>query len=174
MGPAPICLKISARTAESETYRMKPLLTRLLFSLVNSFNSIPAIRMCIIYSFTCVAMKRKIKILFWFDLIHVVPLLNFTAPYCSELNWWISQPEPVFVNVQRAQESIARNRFRQPLYVAWRAGTSNRIVVPGWESIPGLHKRFTNTGSCWTPTLGSFVPHIKDMPSYREQGTQRL
>jgi hypothetical protein len=37
-----------------------------------------------------------------------------------------------------------------PAYVAWRAGTSNRIVAParqGWESIPGLLKRFTNTGS---------------------------
>jgi hypothetical protein len=37
-----------------------------------------------------------------------------------------------------------------PAYVAWRAGTSNRVVVParpGWESIPGLLKRFTNSGS---------------------------
>jgi hypothetical protein len=37
----------------------------------------------------------------------------------------------------------------------WRAGTTNRVVVPapapGWESIPGLLNRFTNTGSgfCW-------------------------
>jgi hypothetical protein len=44
----------------------------------------------------------------------------------------------------------ARNRFRQPNYVAWRAGTTNRVVVPthqGWDSIPGLLQRFTNTGS---------------------------
>jgi hypothetical protein len=34
MGPAPICLKISARIAERETYRMRTLSTRL-FSLVN-------------------------------------------------------------------------------------------------------------------------------------------
>ncbi len=38
-----------------------------------------------------------------------------------------------------------------PAYVAWLAGTTNRVVVhagpSGWESIPGLHKRFTNTGS---------------------------
>jgi hypothetical protein len=33
-------------------------------------------------------------------------------------------PEPVFVNVSGAQELI-------PLaYVAWRAGTTNRVVVP--------------------------------------------
>ncbi len=34
----------------------------------------------------------------------------------------------------------------QPVYVAWRAGTTNRVVVPGppgWKSIPGLLKRFT-------------------------------
>ncbi len=37
-------------------------------------------------------------------------------------------------------------------YVAWRAGTTNRLsyVIPGpsgWESITGLLKRLTNTGS---------------------------
>ncbi len=46
-----------------------------------------------------------------------------------------------------------RNRVRGILsasYVAWRAGTTNRVVVrgpPGWKSIPGLLKRSTNTGS---------------------------
>jgi hypothetical protein len=37
-----------------------------------------------------------------------------------------------------------------PAYVAWCAGTTNRFcrIGPlGWESIPGLLKRFTNTGS---------------------------
>ncbi len=34
-----------------------------------------------------------------------------------------------------------------PAYAAWRAGTTNRVAVPGWESISGLLKRFTNTGS---------------------------
>ncbi len=37
-----------------------------------------------------------------------------------------------------------------PAYVAWRAGTSNRVVVPArkaWNRIPGLLKRFKNTGS---------------------------
>ncbi len=34
-------------------------------------------------------------------------------------------------------------------YGLWRAGTSNRVflpIPPGWESIPGHPKRFTNTG----------------------------
>jgi hypothetical protein len=39
--------------------------------------------------------------------------------YCSKI------PEPVFVKVSGSQESI----------------------LAGWESIPGLLKRFTNTGS---------------------------
>jgi hypothetical protein len=37
-----------------------------------------------------------------------------------------------------------------PAFVAWWAGTSNMVVVPArqvWESIPGLLKMFTNTGS---------------------------
>jgi hypothetical protein len=38
-------------------------------------------------------------------------------------------PELIFVNVYGAQESIPRNRF-PPAYVAWRAGTANKIVVP--------------------------------------------
>jgi hypothetical protein len=33
-------------------------------------------------------------------------------------------PEPVFVNIYGAQESIL------PAYVAWWAGTTNRVVVP--------------------------------------------
>jgi hypothetical protein len=31
--------------------------------------------------------------------------------------------EPVFLNVYGAQESIPRNEFLPPAYVAWRAGT---------------------------------------------------
>jgi hypothetical protein len=34
------------------------------------------------------------------------------------------QSEPVFVNIYGAQESIL------PAYVAWRASTTNRVVVP--------------------------------------------
>ncbi len=37
-----------------------------------------------------------------------------------------------------------------PAYGAWRASTTNRVIVtgpPGWEWIPGLLNRFTNTGS---------------------------
>ncbi len=43
-----------------------------------------------------------------------------------------------------------------PAYVAWRAGTTNRVVLPvppGWESIPGLLKRFTHTGSGRSPYI---------------------
>jgi hypothetical protein len=38
-------------------------------------------------------------------------------------------------------------------YVAWRAGTSERVVAPvrqRWESISGLLKGSTNTGSVFT------------------------
>jgi hypothetical protein len=44
-----------------------------------------------------------------------------------------------------SEESIS------PAYVAWRAGTTNRsrTAPPCWESISGLLKRFTNTGSGW-------------------------
>jgi hypothetical protein len=58
-------------------------------------------------------------------------------------------PEPEFVYVLRSpgidfEESIP------PAYVAWRAGTTNRVFImgpTGWELIRGLLKRFTNTGS---------------------------
>jgi hypothetical protein len=39
-----------------------------------------------------------------------------------------SVSEPVFVNVYGAQESIP------PAYVAWRAGTKNRVVVPARQA----------------------------------------
>ncbi len=60
------------------------------------------------------------------------------------LNWaWICK--------RGAQKTILKNRFLHLQYVAWRASTSNRLVVParqaGWESIPGLLKRPKNTGS---------------------------
>ncbi len=50
----------------------------------------------------------------------------------------LNSSESVFVNVYGAQESILRkkirrNRFHEsipPTYVAWRAGTSNRVFVP--------------------------------------------
>ncbi len=58
------------------------------------------------------------------------------------------ESEPVFLNVYGAQESIPRNRFRQPMQpggpvrqIGFRTGS------PGRESMPGLLKRSTNTGS---------------------------
>ncbi len=52
--------------------------------------------------------------------------------------------EPVFVNVQGAQESIP------PDYVAWRAGTTYKVVVLARQAgnrFLGSLKKFTNTGS---------------------------
>ncbi len=71
----------------------------------------------------------------------------------TDSNWWMkSEPaEPVFVKLDGAQESIP------PCHVAWRACTTNRVVVPvrrGWASIPELLKRFTNTGSSNPPSSG--------------------
>jgi hypothetical protein len=55
----------------------------------------------------------------------------------------------VFVNVNGSKASIPMNRFRQPM---WPDGPVRQIgsSVParqGWESIPGILKRFTNTSS---------------------------
>jgi hypothetical protein len=52
--------------------------------------------------------------------------------------------QPVFVNVMEP-----RSRFRQPMLpggLVHQIGLSH-TGPPGWESIPGLLKRFTNTGS---------------------------
>ncbi len=39
-------------------------------------------------------------------------------------------PEPVFLNVYGAQESIPRHQLRQPMYyVAWRAGTITLFLL---------------------------------------------
>jgi hypothetical protein len=54
-------------------------------------------------------------------------------------------PEPLFVNVYRAQESLLRNDFVILCSLAGRYDKSGcRTGPPGWESIPGLLKRFTN------------------------------
>ncbi len=53
-------------------------------------------------------------------------------------------PEPVFVNVNGAQKSIP------PSYVAWRAGTTNRVVVQARQAISELLKRSTDTGCGYT------------------------
>jgi hypothetical protein len=65
--------------------------------------------------------------------------------------------EPVFINVWRTQESIPSLAGR---YDKYRVHTDS----PDWESIPGLLKRFTNTGSevlpyqvMWWPRHGSFI-----------------
>jgi hypothetical protein len=55
------------------------------------------------------------------------------------------QPEPVFVNNYGAQESIPRNRFRQPMSPGGPVRQVGfRTDTPGWESISGLLERSTN------------------------------
>jgi hypothetical protein len=63
----------------------------------------------------------------------------------------------------RSQE-IDSEESIPPTYVAWRAGTTNRIGVPArqaWESIPGQLKRFTNTGS-------AVYSHLSARPAARQ------
>jgi hypothetical protein len=43
---------------------------------------------------------------------------------------FLEESDPEFVNVYRAQESLPKNRFRQPT-VAWRAGTTNGVIITG-------------------------------------------
>jgi hypothetical protein len=59
-----------------------------------------------------------------------------------------------------------------PVYVAWQASTSNRVVVyctglPGWETIPGLLKRFANSGTVreyhWRVTFASLTQSVVPM-----------
>ncbi len=44
-----------------------------------------------------------------------------------------SRTEPVFVNVYGVQESIPKETI-PPAYVAWQAGTTNRVVVPARQA----------------------------------------
>ncbi len=53
-------------------------------------------------------------------------VINQTLPGRELLNY--SRPEPVFVNVYGAEDSISLT------YVAWRAGTKNRVVVPARQA----------------------------------------
>jgi hypothetical protein len=64
------------------------------------------------------------------------------------------EPEPVFVNDYGAQESIPRNQFGQGCHKG----------PPGCESIPGLLKRFTNTGSdVLYKGLATMVPSVEKL-----------
>ncbi len=59
-------------------------------------------------------------------------------------------------NVYGAQESIPHHRFRQPCGPVRQVGC--HTGPPGWESIHGLLKRFTNTGSVLIQ--GTYHPRI--------------
>jgi hypothetical protein len=106
----------------------------------------------------------------------------FVYIFVSEYGFGEKIPEPEFANVEGSQASISRNLFRQPMlpepefvnvepgnrfqgidsaspcslagrYVKWGCRTG----PPGWESIPGLLKRFANTGSCRAGTTTLFL-----------------
>jgi hypothetical protein len=66
-------------------------------------------------------------------------------------------PEPVFVNVYGAQESTPRNRFRQPMYPGRQVRHIGLSYRPDrlWIYIPGLLKRYPNTG-LWFPLNGKY------------------
>ncbi len=55
-------------------------------------------------------------------------LFNLFPPDLLLCLWQHLAPEPVFVNDYTAQKSI------QLAYVAWRAGTTNRVVVPARQA----------------------------------------
>jgi hypothetical protein len=59
--------------------------------------------------------------------------------------------EPVFVH-KCLRSSGINFKESMPAHEVWRAGMSNKVVVParqGWESIPRLLKRLTNSGKCY-------------------------
>jgi hypothetical protein len=50
----------------------------------------------------------------------------------------------------------------------------NQFSPPGWESIPGLLKRFTNTGSRKARTIGSLDNWKKNLLEKSEVGTLEI
>jgi hypothetical protein len=64
----------------------------------------------------------------------VMSIRNTVDVVFMPFNYFILIQPPDFINVYKAHESMPMNRFRQPIY-------------PSWESIPGLLKRFRNSGS---------------------------
>ncbi len=64
------------------------------------------------------------------------------------------ESEPIFLNVYGAQESIPRNELRQPIYVAWRAGTINPIPYQFLAPIDCLKiQALTKGKKPYTPSL---------------------
>jgi hypothetical protein len=66
----------------------------------------------------------------WQSFVHSMHKIQVEGNLQKLLHCMCGYTEPEFVNVYGAQESILRNRFRQPMYIAWRAGALNRVVVP--------------------------------------------
>jgi hypothetical protein len=65
--------------------------------------------------------------------------VNCTCSVCFRFNSALA--EPVFLNVYRGQESIIRNRFRQPMQ------PGGPIRKPYSYSVPSPHRLFRNTSS---------------------------
>ncbi len=91
---------------------------------------------------------------------------NHPCVYCSPPSLGVrlkggghwGRTEPVFVNVYGAQEAILRtDSATQPVRPVRQIGLSN-TGPPGWESIPGLLKRSTNTGSDYSHKESTFRP----------------
>ncbi len=55
---------------------------------------------------------------------------NLIENSLSTLTLQYPHSEPVFGNVEGAQQSIPRKESIAPAYAAWRAGTTDRVVVP--------------------------------------------
>ncbi len=74
--------------------------------------------------------------------------------FLSKCVWWLAVTHSERICKCLRSPGIDSEESIPPAYVAWRAGTTNRVSYgtgpPGWESIPGLFKRFTNTGSGYT------------------------
>jgi hypothetical protein len=77
-----------------------------------------------------------------------MPAISKMNPPCFQAEHATS--EPVFVNNYGAQESIPRDRFRQPMQPGGPVRQIGmRTGPPGWESISGLLEGSTNTGSAF-------------------------
>ncbi len=82
---------------------------------------------------------------------HGTKITHRASPSTKEFGLIRLSPEPVFVNVYGAQKLIPRNRLHQPKQPG---GPVRQIGLsycgpPGWESITGLLKRFTSSGSAY-------------------------
>ncbi len=79
----------------------------------------------------------------------------------------LSTAEPVFLNVYGAQESIP------PTYVAWRAGTTNRVAISAREAgnrflgyLKGLQIRAQASGQRFKDDVNGFSSASDSLPEH--------